>query len=207
MQAGYHRRNFTASHQSFLLKLRSKAPMPRVIPRLRLSRFAASSARHCVLVLSAATAVALASFGLTGVKAQQSAASQSSQPTPASASDNQPATPQPSAAQSSPSTPAPSPDSQSPAAPPAQQPPANQSPQTPRLLQRLQPHLKRHSPLLPPKTQPHRHPHPRLHSRHPQPRRKLRLRLPSRMKLPRTRSRPCSSAKSYFSAAAISTTI
>jgi outer membrane biosynthesis protein TonB len=93
--------------------------------------FAASSARQCVLVLSAATAVALASFGSIGVKAQQPAASQSSQPTPAPASDTPPAAQAPPPAQSSPSTPAPPPDAQPPAAPPPQQPPADQSPPTP----------------------------------------------------------------------------
>ncbi|MGO9326456.1 MAG: energy transducer TonB [Terracidiphilus sp.] len=94
--------------------------MPRVIPRLRISRFAASSARYCLLVLCAATAVALAFPSLAGVNAQQ-----------VPAPDQQPAAQPPAPAQSSASTPAPSPDSQPPAAPPAAQPPANQPPQTP----------------------------------------------------------------------------
>ena len=92
--------------------------------RLRLSMFAASSARQCVLVLSAAMAVALASFGPIGVKAQQPAASQSSQPAPAPASDTPPATQAPAPAQSSPSTPAPPPESQ-----PTPQQPATDQPQ------------------------------------------------------------------------------
>ncbi len=94
--------------------------MPRVIPRLRISGSAASSALRCLLVLCAATAVALASSSIVRVNALQ-----------APASDQQPAAQPPAPAQSSPSTPGPPPDSQPPAAPPAAQPPASQPPQTP----------------------------------------------------------------------------